>query len=110
MGRINRRKVRGLVDWTAQHTAYIALWNVRTQQNYHLGTWHRSGPWVEYLSWLQQQSRLFLKLSYIEDDIAQLSESDGDNEVVDEYDESTRGETIHPELGPFQNYMVGIFL
>jgi hypothetical protein len=46
---------------------------------------------VEYLRWLQQQSRLFLKLTYTEDDKAQLPNSDNDNEVVDEYDESTQG-------------------
>jgi hypothetical protein len=46
---------------------------------------------VEYLRWLQQQSRLFLKPTYTEDDKAQLPNSDNDNEVVDEYDESTRG-------------------
>jgi hypothetical protein len=70
MGRINWRKVKGPADWTAWHIAYIALWNERTRQNYHLGAQYRSGPWVEYLRWLQQQSRLFLKLAYTEHDIA----------------------------------------
>jgi hypothetical protein len=64
---------------------------------------------VEYLRWLQQQSRLFLKPAYTEDDIAQLPDSDGDNEVVDEYNELTRGGTVQPEREPFQNYMVSIF-
>jgi hypothetical protein len=64
---------------------------------------------VEYLRWLQQQSRLFLKLAYTEDGIAQLSDSDCDDEVVDEYDELTRGGTVQPERGPFQNYVVSIF-
>jgi hypothetical protein len=109
VGKINRRKVRDLADWTAQHVGYIALWNVRTRQNYHLGARYRSGPWVEYLRWLQQQSRLFLKTAYIEDNIAQLSDSDGDSEVIDEYDELTRGGTVQLECGPFQNYVVSIF-
>jgi hypothetical protein len=32
---------------------------------------------------------MFLRLAYTEDDIAQLSDSDGDNKVVDECDEMT---------------------
>jgi hypothetical protein len=54
---------------------------------------------MEYLRWLQQQSRMFLRPAYIEDD----------EEVVDEYDEMTRQGTVQPERGPFQNYMVSIF-
>jgi hypothetical protein len=56
---------------------------------------------MKYLRWLQQQSRMFLRPAYIEDDIAQLPDSDGDNEVVDEYDEMTRLCTVQPECGPF---------
>jgi hypothetical protein len=44
------------------------------------------------------------------DDIAQLLDSNGDNEVVDEYDEMTRRGTVQLECGLFQNYMVSIFL
>jgi hypothetical protein len=60
---------------------------------------------VEYLRWLQQQSRLFLRPTYPQDDIAQLPNSNGDNEVGDKYDEMTRSGTIQPERGPFQNYV-----
>jgi hypothetical protein len=56
---------------------------------YLLGTAHRSGPWVEYLRWLQQQARLFLRSAYIEDLIANLLDSDDNNEVIDEYDNHT---------------------
>jgi hypothetical protein len=56
---------------------------------------------MEYLRWLQQQSRMFLRPAYVEDDIAQLPDSDGDNEVVDEYDKMTWLCTVHPECGPF---------
>jgi hypothetical protein len=52
----------------------------------------------------------FLRPAYTEDDIAQLPDSDGDNEVVDEYDELTRQGTVQPERGPFQNYVASIFL
>jgi hypothetical protein len=69
---------------------YIALWNARIWQRYHHGPRHRSGPWME-----------FLRPAYTEDDIAQLPDSDGDNEVVDEYDELTRQGTVQPERGPF---------
>jgi hypothetical protein len=65
---------------------------------------------MEYLRWLQQQSRMFLRSAYTKDDIAQLPDSDGDNEVVDEYNEMTRHGTIQLERWPFQNYMVSIFL
>jgi hypothetical protein len=65
---------------------------------------------MDYLRWLQQQSRMFLRPAYTEDDIAQLPDSGGDNEVVDEYDEMTRQGTIQLERGSFQNYMVSIFL
>jgi hypothetical protein len=64
---------------------------------------------MEYLRWLQQQSQMFLRPAYTEDDIAQLPDSDGDNEIVDKYDEMTRNGTVQPERGPFQNYVVSIF-
>jgi hypothetical protein len=64
---------------------------------------------VEYLRWLQQQSRLFLRPTYTQADIAELSDSDDDNEIIDDYDKLTRHDTIQPECGPFQNYMVSIF-
>jgi hypothetical protein len=57
---------------------------------------------MEYLRWLQQQSRMFLRSAYAEDDIAQLPDSDDDNEVVDEYDEMTWQGTVQPECGSFQ--------
>jgi hypothetical protein len=53
---------------------------------------------VEYLRWLQQQSQLFLKPAYTKDGIAQLLDSNGDNEVVDEYDELTRGGTYNQSV------------
>jgi hypothetical protein len=65
---------------------------------------------MEYLKWLQQQSRMFLRSAYTEDDIAQLPDSDGNNEVIDEYDEMTQQGTVQPERGLFQNYVVSIFL
>jgi hypothetical protein len=109
MRKINQRKVKGAVDWAAEHMPYIALWNARIQQHYLHGARHRSGPWMEYLRWLQQQSRMFLRLAYTEGDIAQLPDSDGDNEVIDEYNEMTRQGTVQPEHGPFQSYVVSIF-
>jgi hypothetical protein len=65
---------------------------------------------VEYLRWLQNQSRLFLWPAYTQADIAELSDSNGDNDLADVYDEMTRGGTVEPERGPFQNYVVSIFL
>jgi hypothetical protein len=52
---------------------------------------------------------MFLRPVYTKDDIAQLPDSDGDNEVVDEYDEMTRHDTIQLEHGSFQNYVASIF-
>jgi hypothetical protein len=52
---------------------------------------------------------VFLRPTYTEDDIAQLPDSDGDNEVADEYDEMTRQSIVQPERGPFQNYVVSMF-
>jgi hypothetical protein len=66
-------------------------------------------PRVQYLRWLQQQSRFFLRSAYSEDNITQLPDSDGDNEIVDEYDEMIWHDTVQPERGPFQNYVVSIF-
>jgi hypothetical protein len=55
MRRNNQRKVKGLMDWFAEPASYIALWNtgVTCRHFYLLGAAHRSGPWVEYLRWLQ---------------------------------------------------------
>jgi hypothetical protein len=64
---------------------------------------------VEYLRWLQNQSRLFLRPAYTHADIAELLDPDDDNELADVYDEMTHGGTVEPERGPFQNYVVSIF-
>jgi hypothetical protein len=64
---------------------------------------------VEYLRWLQHQSQLFLRLAYTHADIAELPDSDDDNELADAYDEMTHGGIVEPERGPFQNYVVSIF-
>jgi hypothetical protein len=55
MHKINRRRNKGPVDWRAKHAPNITLWNVRgSSWKYYLyGPWHRRGPWVEYLRWLQ---------------------------------------------------------
>jgi hypothetical protein len=65
---------------------------------------------VEYLRWLQHQSRLLLRPTYTQADIAELPDSDDDNEIVDAYDEMTRSDIVEPERGPFQNYVVSIFI
>jgi hypothetical protein len=52
---------------------------------------------------------MFLKPAYTKDDIAQLPNSNNDNEVVDEYDEMTWQGTVQLERGLFQNYVVSIF-
>jgi hypothetical protein len=64
---------------------------------------------VDYPRWLKQQSRLFLRSAYTQVDIVELPDSDGDNEIVNEYDEMTRHGTIQSERGRFQNYVVSIF-
>jgi hypothetical protein len=110
--RINRRRNKGPTDWRVEHTPYITLWSVRgsNRQYYLHGSRHRRGPCVEYLRWLQLQSYLFLRLAYTQADIAELLDSDGNNEIVDEYDELTWHGTVQPERGPLQNYVVNIFL
>jgi hypothetical protein len=65
---------------------------------------------VEYLRWHHNQFRLFLRPTYTQADIAELPDTDDDNELADVYDEMTRGGTVEPERGPFQNYVVSIFL
>jgi hypothetical protein len=64
---------------------------------------------VEYLRWLQYQSRLFLRPAYTHADIAELPDSDDDNELADAYDEMTHDGIVEPERGPFKNYVVSIF-
>jgi hypothetical protein len=110
VNRINRRRNKGAEDWRAHHHAYIALWDARGSSLHHyLGARHRSGPWVEYLRWLHNQSLLFLRSAYTQADIAELLDSDDGNELADVYDEMTHGGTVELECGPFQNYMVSIF-
>jgi hypothetical protein len=112
VNRINRRRNKGAEDWRAHHHAYIALWDVRGSSRHHYlhDARHRSGPWVEYLRWLQNQSQLFLRLAYTQADIAELPDSDDDNELTDVYDEMTHNDTMEPERGPFQKYVVSISL
>jgi hypothetical protein len=108
---INRRRNKGVEDWRAHHHAYIALWDPKgsSRQHYLHGARHRSEPWVEYLRWLHKQSRLFLRPAYTQVDIAELPDSDDDNELANVYNEMTRGGTVELERGPFQNYVVSIF-
>jgi hypothetical protein len=111
MRRITWKKFKGPVDWTAKHAAYVVLWNQR--QNwcmYYLSSaMNRTGPYKEYLRWLHLQSRIFLKPAYTEEHIAQLSDSNDDNEINDEFDAITRQGTQQSECGSFQNYVVRIF-
>jgi hypothetical protein len=51
----------------------------------------------------------FLRPAYTQADIAELPDSDDDNGIVDEYDEMAQHDTVKPEHGPFQNYVVSIF-
>jgi hypothetical protein len=67
------------------------------------------GPWKEYHRWLHLQARRFLRPVYTEADIAKHLDSDGDNEILDEYDKMTWHDTVQPERGSFQNYVVNIF-
>jgi hypothetical protein len=109
--RITQRKFKGMVDWSAENAAYIELWNQRQagRTHYLSGVVHRAGLYKEYLRWLHLQSRLFLKPACTEEHIAQLHDSNYDNEMIDEYDEITRHGTEQREHGTFQNYMVCIF-
>jgi hypothetical protein len=111
VNRTNQRRNKGAEDWRTHHQAYIALWDVRgsSQQHYLHGARHRSKPWVEYLRCLQHQSLHFLGPAYTQANIAELPDFDDDNEIVDAYDEMTCGDTVEPERGPFQNYVVSIF-
>jgi hypothetical protein len=65
---------------------------------------------MEYLRWLQQQSQMFLRPAYTEDDIAQLPDSNGKNEVVDEYDEMAWQGTVQSERGQFPELRGKYFL
>jgi hypothetical protein len=56
---------------------------------------------VEYLRWLQHQSRLFLRPAYTQADIAELLDSDDDNEIVDDDDKMTHGGTVKSKHGTF---------
>jgi hypothetical protein len=112
VNRINRRRNKGAEDWRAHHHTYITLWDMRgsSRQHYLHGAQHRTGPYVKYLRWLQHQSRLFLRPTYTQADIAELPDFDDDNELVDAYNEMTRDVTVEPERDPFHNYVVSIFL
>jgi hypothetical protein len=57
--------------------------------------------WVEYLRWLQHQSRLFLRPAYTQADIAELLDSDDDIEIVDDDDKMTHGGTMKSKHGTF---------
>jgi len=107
MDRISRRTHKGAVNWIQKHDAYIVLWNNRqaSRMYYLAGPVHRPGPYIEYLRWLQQNSRLSIKPPFSEEHIANLPDSDDDNEIIDEYDNMTR-EGTQPQRAPFQNYMV----
>jgi hypothetical protein len=89
---ITRRKFKGVVDWSAEHAEYVTLWNKRQalRMYYLSGFMHRLGPYKEYLMWLHQHSRFFLKPTYTKEHIAHLPNSDDDNEIIDEYDTITR--------------------
>jgi hypothetical protein len=51
---------------------------------------------VKYLRWLQQQSQLFLRSAYTQANIAEVLDSDDDNDIIDDYDKLMRHGTIQP--------------
>jgi hypothetical protein len=105
--RITRRKFKGAVNWSAKNATYVAFWNQRQplRMYYLSGAMNRPGLYKEYFRWLHQHSRLFLESAYTEEHIAHLSDSDEENEIIDEYDTITRQGTQQPECRPFQNYV-----
>jgi hypothetical protein len=54
---------------------------------------HRHGPYKEYLQWMHQSSRLFLKPTYTEEHIMELPDSNDNNDIIDEYDDVTQQDT-----------------
>jgi hypothetical protein len=56
---------------------------------------------MEYLRWLQHQSQLFLRPAYTQADIAELLDSDDDNEIVDDDDKMTHSGTVESKHGTF---------
>jgi hypothetical protein len=97
----------GAVNWGTKHDAYVVQCDHRqTVWMYCLsGNVHRPGQYKEYLWWLHQSSRLFLNPVYTEEHIAELPDSNDDNDIVDEYNDMTQQGT-QPQRAPFQNYVV----
>ncbi|TVU43652.1 hypothetical protein EJB05_10138 [Eragrostis curvula] len=102
--KIDRRKVRGPVDWVVKHQPYISLWDARERFSMYPydGPAHRNGPYKEYLVWFHNNARVFIRPPV---NIAELqeSESDDDNDHMDGYDQATR-ESTQTERAPLHNY------
>ena len=90
------------------HHNYLVQWSNRAQTIVHGGPAHRSGPYREYLRWLHDSSRLAIKPPRVAVGAEDLSDSDDEDDLVDEYDQITR-HSRQPERAPLHNYMVFIF-
>ncbi|KAK3164152.1 hypothetical protein QOZ80_1AG0013360 [Eleusine coracana subsp. coracana] len=109
---VDRRKEKGRVEWANTYQAWLLLWNNRHEKAVHYlsGPVHRPGPYKEYLLSLYSLSRLKIRPSLNVAFIAELPDSDTDEEIVDEYDEATRtGRQL--ERAPFEDYAdtIGLF-
>ena len=70
-----------------------------------LGLAHRHNHYKEYLRWFHSVTRVSIKQPRSTEPIEDHPDTDDDDDIVDEYDDITRG-GVQPERGPLQNYMV----
>ncbi|TVU34636.1 hypothetical protein EJB05_16477, partial [Eragrostis curvula] len=103
--KFDRRKQRGAVNWAEKHQPYVAMWDNRGDNTIWptSGPAHRARAFKQYLEWLHANSRLHLRPGITEAHIADLPDSDDEDDLLDEYDVSTRDGT-QPERAPLHNY------
>jgi len=102
---IDRKKRYTENDWRVKHAQPLAQWEQRQRMHPESGPAHRHNHYKEYLRWLHSVARVSVKPPQSTEPIEDKADTDDDDDIIDEYDEITRG-GVQPERGPLQNYMV----
>ena len=102
---IDKKKRYNENDWRVKHALPLAQWDQKQRMAPESGAAHRHNHYKEYLRWFHSVARVSVKPPRSNEPIEDRTDTDDDDDIVDEYNDITR-EGVQPERGPLQNYMV----
>jgi len=103
--RIDQKKWNTENDWRVKHAVPLAQWEQRQRMDLENGPAHRHNHYMEYLRWFHSVTRVSIKPPRSTEAIEDHADTDGDDDIIDEYDDITHA-GVQPERGPLLNNMV----